>query len=148
MCCTTHDDRDERDQALARQQGTLVAFEMLMAPCEDFRCKCPFGVLCRRQATGEDFRCDWCRDTDHHKWCAEVAESAFASPGLAASVQQGPAYAADFYSQGVIAGFKFAPADFRVPDGDFAAGLAGMRVSAKGLLSPSEVSRLLGLPPL
>jgi hypothetical protein len=70
MCCTTHDVRDQIDA----QNGVAI----VLAEIEDFRCKCPFGSACRRRATGEDFRCDWCRTTvdangdergGHQEWC-------------------------------------------------------------------------------
>jgi hypothetical protein len=61
MCCTTHDDRD----ALALADGSLAA---LLAPGENYRCRCEHGVPCRRKATGEDLSCDWCREVDHVAW--------------------------------------------------------------------------------
>jgi hypothetical protein len=60
MCCPTHDTRDE----LALAKGETPVF----AEVKDFQCQCMFGRQCRRRATDEDFRCDWCRDIEQgHK---------------------------------------------------------------------------------
>lgn len=68
MCCVTHEVRD----VLEREAGTAIAY----AEREEFRCQCPFGQQCRRRATDEDFRCDWCRGTNHERWCYENPNAA------------------------------------------------------------------------
>jgi hypothetical protein len=69
MCCVTHPYRDQLDRAIAERQGALPAFEALLAPSDDWRCRCALTAdPCRRKATGEDLNCDWCRQTDHAAW--------------------------------------------------------------------------------
>ena len=78
MCCTTH---DERDQASHRNGEKLE----LVAADDDFRCKCTYGVACRRRATGEDMRCDWCRgktESGHTQWCNENISVIAQGPAL------------------------------------------------------------------
>jgi hypothetical protein len=64
MCCTTHDERDRQD---VRNGKTFTYAEN-----EQFRCQCDFGNKCRRRATQEDRRCDWCRGTNHETACGEL----------------------------------------------------------------------------
>lgn len=63
MCCNTHQDRDDTDSA----NGVMFT----LAESDDVRCMCKIGIPCLRRATGEDFPCTWCRDTDHMKACGE-----------------------------------------------------------------------------
>jgi len=59
VCCWTHKERDTRD----RQAGVNV--DELLAADHELRCECRFGgVRCERRQTGEDRRCDWCREQD------------------------------------------------------------------------------------
>ena len=129
MCCVTHPYRDRLDRALAERQGTLPAFEELMAPSEDFRCRCALTEQpCQRRATGEDLNCDWCRQTDHADWARRNLPMA-------------------------LGGQADAPRDFGGFAGSVAvydemAGFSGLSASAVGQLTPAEISRLLGLPKL
>jgi hypothetical protein len=162
MCCVTHPYRDQLDQALALCQGTLPAFEALMAESEDFRCRCSLAKQsCQRRATGEDLICDWCRQTDHEAWARANLPTALGGQadlprnydGLlvsSAALDEVRAYSADFYQSGVVGNFSFAPgpAPFEFPVDAFRNGLAGMRISVEGSLAPAEIKSILGLPGL
>jgi hypothetical protein len=162
MCCVTHPYRDRLDQALAREQGTLPAFEMLMAESEDFRCRCSLTEQpCQRRSTGEDLICDWCRQTDHEAWARANLPAALGGQADLPRNYDGPlvgsaafdeawAYPADFYQAGVVGNFSFAPgpARFEFPADALGNGLAGMRISVEGSLAPAEIKSIPGLPGL
>jgi hypothetical protein len=72
VCCLTHDYRDQLGLREAQVSGdpALAAFMALFTSDEGFRCQCSLTAnACQRRATEEDRRCDWCRSTDHMKWC-------------------------------------------------------------------------------
>lgn len=60
MCCGTHDLRDALSGML---EGKLPVF----AERPEFQCQCMFGRQCKRRATDEDFRCDWCREIEGNR---------------------------------------------------------------------------------
>lgn len=75
MCCNTHEDRDAADRARG------IDVDALLAPSEEWRCRCLFtAVRCRRRATGEDLLCDWCRETDHMRFCEELGDADLTAP--------------------------------------------------------------------
>jgi hypothetical protein len=156
MCCVTHPYRDQlaRDQAARLGQSAFV--ESLMAPSDDWRCRCALTTEpCQRRATGEDLNCDWCRETDHAAWARANLP---VSLGGGADVprdygeyarEQSLAYSADFYQAGK-AGEFYVPARserFEIPPGDLPP-LSGMTTSAVGGLTPAEIKSVLGLPKL
>jgi hypothetical protein len=55
-----------------------------LAPAENMRCRCQFGVQCGRLATSEDLLCDWCRnvggEAGHVRFCGNYLPSAFIIP--------------------------------------------------------------------
>jgi|SRR5215471_7510123 len=61
VCCLTHEARDRLDL----NAGLKVPY----STDARLRCQCGYGEPCKREMTQEDFLCDWCRGTDHMKWC-------------------------------------------------------------------------------
>lgn len=55
MCCFTHDERDRLENPPPE----------LMAENEQWRCRCTFGMPCKRKATAEDLLCGYCRECGH-----------------------------------------------------------------------------------
>jgi hypothetical protein len=144
MCCTTHDVMDRLDR---ERRGIDVA--ALTVKDTDFRCRCPFGSVCLRQATAEDLLCDRCRGLDHQRWCDEnpQAYGPLPGPSLRSSWDSGePPYE-------VASGpfeFRF---EFRAPDPLADAKAAVRYVSSRypgslpapGTdLTPSQIRRLFG----
>jgi hypothetical protein len=160
MCCVTHPYRDQLARAQAAHLGQSAFVESLMAPSDDWRCRCALTTEpCQRRATGEDLNCDWCRETDHAAWARANLP---VSLGGYADVprdygeyarEQSLAYSADFYQAGdFLSGFEASQAgpssfQFEIPPGDLPP-LSGMTTSAVGQLTPAEIKSVLGLPKL
>jgi hypothetical protein len=138
MCCVTHPYRDQLARAQAARLGQSAFVESLMAPSDDWRCRCALTTEpCQRRATGEDLNCDWCRQTDHADWARRNLPMALGGQADAPRDFGGFAGSVAVYDE--MAGFS---ANF------YQAGLAGLSASAVGQLTPAEISRLLGPPKL